>query len=294
MLIKEAAKSSGLTKKAIEYYIEQELIAPKILCNGYREFEDKDIEALKKISVYRRLGLSIEEIKEVQRDLSGSALKKFTLKKELKVQREELKRSMLEELSRGKSYREMEDRLRSLEEGNAVIDRLLDLFPGYYGHFLSLHFARFLQEPISTEEQKAAYKEIIEFLDGIPALEFPPDLQEYFTESTKDFTSENIHDIMKETKKSIENTEDFLKENKEIIEAYHKYKQSQEYKDSPAYKIEKLLKDFNSTNGYNDIFIPAMKRLSPAYNDYYRQLEIANEKFLKSYPELEKLYNERD
>ena len=145
MLIKEAAKSSGLTKKAIEYYIEQDLIAPKILCNGYRDFEDKDIEALKEISVYRRLGLSTEEIKEVQRDSSGSALKKFTIKKELKVQREELKRSMLEELSRGKSYREMEDRLRSLEEGDTVIERLLDLFPGYYGHFLSLHFARFLQ-----------------------------------------------------------------------------------------------------------------------------------------------------
>ncbi len=289
MLINEAGKKSGLTKKAIEYYIDQGLISPGTLSNGYRDFKDEDIEALKEISVYRKLGLSTEEIKEVLRDLSGNALKRISLKKELKLQREELKSSILEELSRGKNYREVEERLKAIEEGATVTERLLVLFPGYYGRFLCMHFSRFLQEPISTEEQKAAYKEVIEFLDSIPALEFPPDLQEFFIDSTKNFTNDNINTMQAETKKSIEDPEKFLRDNKEILEEYFKYKQSEEYKASPAYKIEKLLKDFNSNSGYNEVFIPAMKRLSPSYNEYYRQLEIANEKLLKSCPEIEKL-----
>lgn len=48
--------------------------------------------------------------------------------------------------------------------------------------------------------------------------------------------------------------------------------------------------EFNSTNGYNDVFIPAMKQLSQSYDDYYRQMEITNKKLLEKYPEIEKLY----
>ena len=57
----------------------------------------------------------------------------------------------------------------------------------------------------------------------------------------------------------------------------------------PMYKIQSLLKEFNNTSGYYDIFIPAMKRLSTSYTEYYRQLEIANDKLLKQYPDIERL-----
>lgn len=40
------------------------------------------------------------------------------------------------------------------------------------------------------------------------------------------------------------------------------FKQSDEYKNLPVYKIQALLKEFNRTSGYYDIFIPAMKKLS--------------------------------
>lgn|GEM_PF-844649 len=38
MLINETSKITNLTKKAIEYYIERELIFPDLLDNGYRDF----------------------------------------------------------------------------------------------------------------------------------------------------------------------------------------------------------------------------------------------------------------
>ncbi|MDD2999071.1 MAG: MerR family transcriptional regulator, partial [Candidatus Riflebacteria bacterium] len=49
MLIKTTSKVTDLTKKAIEYYTEQGLISPAILENGYRDFNEKDVERLKKI-----------------------------------------------------------------------------------------------------------------------------------------------------------------------------------------------------------------------------------------------------
>ena len=45
------------------------------------------------------------------------------------------------------------------------------------------------------------------------------------------------------------------------------------------------MKSFCANNGYNDIFIPAMRRLSPLYNEYYEQMIRANDKFIEIYPE---------
>ncbi len=41
MLINETSKKTGLTKKVIEYYIEQGLISPHMLSNGYRNFDSQ-------------------------------------------------------------------------------------------------------------------------------------------------------------------------------------------------------------------------------------------------------------
>ena len=55
MLINEVCRECSLTKKAIEYYIEQGIVAPAIQENGYRSFSDEDIAVLKKVSVLRTL-----------------------------------------------------------------------------------------------------------------------------------------------------------------------------------------------------------------------------------------------
>ena len=65
MLINEVCRECSLTKKAIEYYIEQGIVAPAIQENGYRSFSDEDIAVLKKVSVLRTLGLSVADIHDV-------------------------------------------------------------------------------------------------------------------------------------------------------------------------------------------------------------------------------------
>lgn len=291
MLINEISKMTNLTKKAIEYYTEQGLVYPTILENGYRYFNENDVECLKKISVFRKLGLNTEEIKAVLSDQTGSILQRLSVQKELYVQREQVKKAILDKLSCGKSYTEISIELKALEQGINVTEKLLVAFPGYYGRFICLHFARFINEPITTKDQQSAYQEIITFLDNVPPLEFSEDLQEFIIENTKHFSTEDIGSILEDTKKSMENPDKFLIENKEKIEEYLVYKQSKDFKNSPVFKIQELLKAFNSTSGYYDLFIPAMKKLSCSYAEYYKQIEIANEKLMSQYPEVAKLSN---
>lgn len=289
MLINEAGKMTGLTKKAIEYYAEQGLVSPGISENGYRNFSQRDIEDLKKIAVYRRLDLSVEEIKAVLADQSRDALKKLSLQRDMKLQQQEAKGKLLERLAEGGDFDELDRSLQAIEQKASIIDRLLMAFPGYYGRFVCLHFSSFLKEPIITQSQRDAYEEIIAFLDNTPRLEIPEALQDFLIEGTEHMTTEAINEMMDNTKKSIENPEAFLSENKELLQQYLKYRLSEEYLNSPAHKLHSLLKSFNSTSGYYDVFIPAMRRLSPAYEDYSRQMAIANEKLLADFPEIAKL-----
>ena len=48
-----------------------------------------------------------------------------------------------------------------------------------------------------------------------------------------------------------------------------------------------LTKEFNSTSGYYNIFIPALKELSSSYSEYHNQLERAGKIFLGKYPDIQ-------
>jgi len=289
VLINEVSKITGLTKKAIEYYVERELLYPSILENGYRDFSKAQVEQLQKISILRKLGINTEEIKSLLSEKSKSYLQTLSVQKELNIQREQAKKSILDKLASGKEYSEISVELQMVENSKTITEKLLDAFPGYYGRFICLHFARFLNEPITTDSQQSAYKKIISFLDNTPPLKLPEDLQEYLIEGTKNIGTVQIKEIIENTEKSIENPDDFLSNNKEILKQYLIYKQSEEYKNSPAHKIISLIKDFNNVSGYNDVFIPALRELSSSYDDYYKQLKKANDKLLNEYPDIENL-----
>ncbi len=287
MLISEVCKITKLTKKAIEYYTLQEIVSPNILENGYRDYNDKDIEILIKVSVLRKLDISIEEIKEILNDKTNSALQVVSLKKALNHQRDIQKNSILQKLSRGKIYSEINGELQAIEHCKTITDKLLEAFPGYYGRFICMHFARFFNKPIETASQQAAYETILSFLDDVPVMEIPKDVEEFLIENTRHIGTEQISEVLEATKKAYQKPDEFLRNNKEILEQYIEFKKSDEYKNSPVYKLNEAIKSFNKSNGYNDVFIPAMKQLSASYAQYYIQMEEANEKFLKQYPQFE-------
>lgn len=290
MMIGQVSKITGLTKRAIEYYTLQGLVYPSILDNGYKDYDEDDIDLLNKISVLRKLDIGTEEIKAILSDNSKEALKLISIRKELDFQRELVKRSILEKLIKGDSYSDVSVELQALDNSKAITEKLLEAFPGYYGQLICLNFSMYLNEPIKTKSQQEAYEKIVSFLDNIPPFILPEDLQEYLIEGTKNIGTEQIKDMLEDKKKSIEDMDSFLSSNRVMLEDYLKYKQSEEYKNSPACKIMELIKVFNSASGYYDTFIPALRKLSSSYSDYYRKMEIANEKLISQYPEIGEMY----
>lgn len=69
MKIKQVCEQSGLTEKTVRFYIQQELVHPKVENGVHRNsytFSEKDIEELRKIAVLRRAGFSLSDIRAVQ------------------------------------------------------------------------------------------------------------------------------------------------------------------------------------------------------------------------------------
>ena len=62
MKIKQVEELVGSTSKNIRFYENQGLLTPERAENGYREYHEQNIEALKKIKLLRKLGISVEEI----------------------------------------------------------------------------------------------------------------------------------------------------------------------------------------------------------------------------------------
>ena len=283
MLINEVCKECKLTKKAIEYYEEQQLVQPQVLENGYRDFSDSEIEQLKKIAILRKLGLSVSDIQTVLNGKNNTALYNVSTKKALELETMKAKQELAQKLAQSQDWEYTRLQLEALEQKQTISERLLNVFPGYYGKYVSLHFGLYLNEPIIIKEQQEAFDTIISFLDSAD-LKIPVDLQEYLDEVTKNFDisfSANISDAMD---KAVENPEKYIADNQEMLEQYMAFKQSDEYKNSPAYKLQELFVTFNQESGYNDIFIPAMKKLSQSYRDYHEAMQRANEVFIEKYP----------
>lgn len=287
MLIHEVTQLTGLTKKAIAYYISQGLLAPAVLENGYRDFCNRDLEHLNRISVLRRLGLGLEQIRAVLADESGDLLKRICLQKEQNAKQAQAQQLLLEQLSCGEPYEKIAAELLGIEQTAAISDRLLDAFPGYYGHFVCLHFSRFLSDPIVSKEQQEAYQTIVTFLDNMTPLQIPKDLLEFYSEITKQYDLHHTKQMLERMDAVYRDPDSFFTENKTTLEDYMAYKQSDDYKRSPLCKLQTLLRGFHEASGYYDVLIPAMKQVSPSYARYYANMEQANQRLLEIYPFLD-------
>lgn len=285
MLIHEVCGRTNLTKKAVEYYTGKGLVVPEVLENGYRDYAEEDVERLRRIGILRRLGLGMEEIGEILRDGSGEALRRAALRWELQIRRNARRGALLWGLNHGRTYEEVEGELRALEMEEEIGERLIAAFPGFFGRFVCMHFSEFLREPVRTKEQQEAFEEVRDFLDGMPSFEVPEDVEEAMSRGVESLDTEKVGEILDGVRQSLQDTEAFLREHQEAVEWYLAYRQSEEYQNSAAARWMEGMRSFQSASGYTDVFLPAMRRLSPSYREYCEQLEAANERFLERYPE---------
>lgn len=296
MLIKDVCKECKLTKKAVEYYEKQGLISPKIDTNGYRNYSNEDISKLKEIAALRKLGISTSEIKDIlASNNKSSALAKIKFKMDLEIEKAIAKKRCLEQLTKDydidKAITYIEE---DIEKYFTIKEKLLQAFPGAYGMYLCVHFGQFLDGKIDTEEKEKAYNKIVDFLDNVQDMEFPKELEEFLKQSLEHLDEENMEDINLSLINAVNNPEKYIEENKEIIEKYLEFINSDEYKNSPAYKIKELLLKFQQESGYYDIFIENLKILSDSYREYYEKLLAANKVFLEKYPDAVKYPSDKN
>ncbi len=240
MLISEAARKSHTTKKAIEYYVEQQLLDLQTQKNGYRQFTEKDIEKLKKISVLRRFGLSVQEIKHILDDPKQETIQRIIEKNKLEQKEKETKNALFEQLAKTQDWESAGSQLDILEKRKTIQEKLIDTFPGYYGKYIQLHFGKYLNEPILCEEQQEAFETIIAFLDQAE-FKLSDDLRTVLDEMTSQFDEQFVNNTFETMNQIIQDPKQYMKDNKEMIEQYLQIKRSEPFKRSKASQLQQQL-----------------------------------------------------
>ena len=284
MYIHEAAERSGTTKKAIEYYCMKGLLSPRVSENGYKDFSEEDVACLKKISLLRNLGVSVEDIRELLSGKDDTALRRTIEKQETILRRRKEQNEMLKELEASQDWDAVYLKAATAESRQSVTDRLTAAFPGFWGKYLALHFGQFLQEPVRTGDQEKALREVCDYLDSVQ-LEVPEELKDCLDEMDTDIGRQAADQADAALSEAAEDPEGWLKNNREIIDQYLEFQKTAEYRNSPGAKLKELIREFNEEQGYNSVFIPAMRRLSPAYDEYLAKLEKADRIFMQQFRE---------
>ena len=276
MRIQEMLKKTGLTRKAVEYYIDQGLIVPQVQENGYREFSAEDASRLEAISAYRKLGVSIAEIRLIFSGEKAQTLNDLLIRRTLAARQQQQKDELLSLLARGADIDDIMPQLRALDAQESIAGRLLDAFPGYFGGYLMMHFSHFLADPIETPEQQEAYETIVRWADALPPMDMPDDLRNFLEEATQEISAGQMEEMHAAVLAASENPAAYLREHEDVIRKYMEIRDTEEYRASSAARLIEHMKAFQQQSGYIDVFLPAMKRLSPSYASYRMQLEKAD------------------
>lgn len=290
MLINEVCKLTGLTKKAIEYYEKQGLIKPIKSDNGYRNYSQEDIALLNEISLYRKLDISIKDIKVIiksrdKKDIINNIIKDKQNKEiQIKMQKRYLEEIIENNFDRI-SIKQLNDEIIESEKNNGefIKRELIRAFPDGMGKYLAYHFAPYLNEPIDTPDKYEAWINIVEFLDNVPEIKIPRFIQIGY-ENISDEISKKIND---DTKNEINNMlnaegEELEKYKQKLLDNIEKQNDKSLLKVmNPFYKFKKQLNEFFNSSGYYDIFLPNMKILSSEYKEYHDKLTKLNDKLSK-------------
>lgn len=280
MLRNEIQNKTGLTRKAIEYYEEKGFIKPlRNENNGYKNYSDDDLNILNQISLYRKLGLNINEIKQIINS-NNKMLPSIIRKRQLLLKTNEKRQLLLEKLVQGKDLDSITKELDNLMHEETIYAQLERIFPGYFGQCFFATYKPFLNEPL-TEENESAYNEYVAFLDELPELDLLDEEQEYLESNVSSVSMDDLNQIIEDKIVAINNIEKWLEENHDNIKQYEQYKISEDYLSGPLYSIQEKLNSYMIENKYYEIAIPLIRKFSKSYDLYYRKLMDANDLYMK-------------
>ena len=271
MRIHEAANAVGCTQRAIKFYEEKGLL-PSVARseNGYREYTDADIKTLHAIQAYRKLGISIGDIKTLLAGKDNALLSSILAKKKTDAAAIQQEIQALEAFIASGDAAQLDEAVDYESIAHAIRAQI----PGFFGAYLARHFAPYLNIRIQTEDQRDAYKRIIAFWDNtqlrLPLLYrmsaalsflYPPMSAEQMDARIVSMLNPDeatYARIREQTLKTVR-----MRENPLI-----RY--------SPGEVLKRRMMRSLRDCGYFDVFIPQMKRLSPAYKAYHDAMDALN------------------
>lgn len=276
MHIREAAQAVGCTRRAIKYYEEKGLLPPvSRFENGYRDYSEEDIRILHEIQVYRKLGIPLRDIARLLEQKDDALLQSI-----LESKREELA-ARQQELNALESFIARRDgqALNAALDFASVLDAIKAQLPGFFGAYLSAHFAPYLDIRIETAEQRDAWQTILSFWDH-PQLRLPLSfrlsmrLSSLLPAISATEADARLQSMLHPSPEEY----DRMKEN--ILKTVR-------IRENPLvrYSLPEIFKRSTMRSlrdcGYYDIFIPAMERLSPPYKAYKDALNALNSRICR-------------
>ena len=280
MLRSEIQKETGLTRKAIEYYEDKGLIHPQKSENGYRNYSNEDLETLKKIAIFRKLGLSISDISQCISS-GGDSLSSVLREKQHQLDLDEKRKLILEMIVKGESDELINEQVSLLEMKETIYEKLEIAFPGYFGQMFFVAYQPFLNEPLEDDGKDSFYK-YINYLDRLPSFELTEEERKYIEKISSPFDMKTLEDVNQAKLDAIENPEKWMQDNEDAISQYESYKNSEEYQNSMIKQIKDKLKNFMNENQYYEIAIPLIRKFSKSYDNYYKKLIKANKQYLNN------------
>ena len=274
MLLNEIVKEVGMTKRAIKYYEEKGLLSIKKDVNGYRNYTKEDVETLKKISIYRKLGICIDDIKKLLETNDKRILLDVYHQK---LQEKQIHESELEAL---KEYIDDgdPDKANELLDYETIENAIESMLPEEeWANYLISHFKPFLDVRIKTSEQKQALINILEFCENTTLktpfmMKLGIKLSGGIVKETRT-ADEMISYYCDMSEEEYERLKDGVLKGAKLKSGILKY--------HPSYIAQrKMMKEYQD-KGYNDIFIPNLMILSPKYGEYKRALDSVNDRICR-------------
>lgn len=279
MQINEVIKQVDLSKRAIKYYEEAGLLEVAKGENGYRNYSQEDIRVLKEIAIYLKLGISIKDIKMLLEDKNKELLQNIYIEKsnELEESKQEVEalKQFIDNHDVDKFYKELDYK--------TIGKAIQEMIPGFYGYFFMNHFMPYLQIQIETLEQQEAYENIITFWDNVDIkIPLVMRLSSYFMyKLPKPNLEQMVTGMEAQLRKYVDSTEEEYEALKQQTKRGVKIQNSILYKYHPAFISKRQFMKRLQDCGYNDIFIPNMKALSPVYKAYHEALTNMNNRICK-------------
>ena len=118
-------------------------------------------------------------------------------------------------------------------------------------------------------------------MPGIAAEQNIPDLPALAEPET---LREIVADYAAQIGELLQDPRAYIQNHRQMLEKIIAERANDAYRQSPSYAARKQMRTLMEASGYTEVFLPAMKELSPAYAEYAAKLEEANRIFLEYFP----------